>query len=179
MSRALLVQYRPAIRVYKLAWVLRKLGHGVCIVYDPRARPIEEHAWMARTFPHVPAASPEEIDLLAEGMDVVFHFNTDIAFTDGAAGHPGYALYVGDIGSVRERSRAEKTERETRNLRRARGVIFCSEEQARVADEEHGHFSLPGSFCTTARSRRCFCTAGNGSASLLPTERSTLSTPGP
>lgn len=143
MSRALLVQYRPAIRVYKLAWVLRKLGHGVCIVYDPRARPIEEHAWMARTFPHVPAASPEEIDVLAEGMDVVFHFNTDIAFTDGAAGHPGYALYVGDIGSVRERSRAEKTERETRNLRRARGVIFCSEEQARVADEEHGPLFAP------------------------------------
>ena len=56
MSRALLVQHRPAARVYKLAWLLRKLGHSVCIAHGARRPLLEEHAWLAQPFLHVPIA---------------------------------------------------------------------------------------------------------------------------
>lgn len=143
MSRALLVQYRPAIRVYKLAWVLRKLGYGVCIAHDPDRPLLEEHAWMGRLFPHIPVVSPDEVDVLAEEMDLVVHFTVDTTLSDGGGSHPGYTLYVGDIGSVRERSTAEKTEREAFNFKRARGLVFVSEEQACLAEDVFGPFGAP------------------------------------
>jgi len=119
-----LVQYRPAIRLYKWATVMKKLGHRVTIIHTHD--PVPDLRWHRFGWKRFLTCKPNDYDYW-----ISFNANNAMSHPEGIAIPVIQA--VGDLSGVY--GKYEKTERET--LRKSTKNVFVSLEQMKWAEDNY------------------------------------------